>query len=131
MLSTDALESIRHFCSQKPNIVAAYLFGSQATGRDRQKSDIDLALLVRKALDPMERIDMETALSNILGRDVDLIVFDQVSPLLQHQILKYGRLIFEADQSERVRQEVWARRAYLDSAFLYRKLNRDVVHGRH
>ena len=79
----------------------------------------------------MERIDMETALSNILGRDVDLIVFDQVSPLLQHQILKYGRLIFEADQSERVRQEVWARRAYLDSAFLYRKLNRDVVHGRH
>jgi len=129
MLSTESLNSLRHFCAQSSAIAAAYLFGSRATGRNREKSDIDLALLVRNPVDPMVRVEMETALSNLLGRDVDLIIFHQVSPLLQHQILKYGRLIFEADQSERVRQEVCARRAYLDSAFLYRKLNRNFRHG--
>jgi hypothetical protein len=130
MLSTENRNTLRNFCAQHSIIAAAYLFGSCSTGRDRQKSDIDLAFFVRKALDPMERIDMETTLSNLLGRDVDLIIFDQVSSLLQHQILKYGRLIYEADPSERVRQEVFARRAYLDSAFLYRKLNRKTLHGR-
>ena len=71
--------------------------------------------------------EMETSLSNLLHRDVDLVIFDQGSPLLQHQFLKYGRLIYDAEPSERVRQEVCARRAYLDSAFLYRKLNRQWI----
>lgn len=130
MLSTESLNTLRNFCAQHSIIAAAYLFGSCSTGRDRQKSDIDLAFMVRQQLGSMERVEMETALSNLLGRDVDLIIFDQVSSLLQHQILKYGRLIYEADPSERVRQEVFARRAYLDSAFLYRKLNRNPLHGR-
>jgi len=130
VLSTESLHTLRNFCAQHSIIAAAYLFGSCSTGRDRQKSDIDIALLVKNPVDPMKRVEMETALSNLLGRDVDLIIFDQVSSLLQHQILKYGRLIYEADPTERVRQEVFARRAYLDSAFLYRKLNRNVHHGR-
>ena len=32
---------------------------------------------------------METALSNMLHRDVDLVIFGQSSPLLRHQILKF------------------------------------------
>jgi len=130
MLIADDIENIRTFFSSRSNIVAATIFGSVATGKERHKSDVDLAMMVRHEIEPMERVDMETALSNLLGRDVDLIIFHQVSALLQHQVLKYGQLIYEADPKERVRQEVLARRAYLDSAFLYRKLNRNVHHGR-
>ena len=72
---------------------------------------------------------METALSNLLHRDVDLVVFGQVTPLLQHQILKYGRLVYEADVRDRVRQEIVARRHYLDGEFLYRKLGKSRIHG--
>ena len=63
---------------------------------------------------------METSLSNILRKDVDLVIFGEATPLLQHQILKYGDLIYERDPKERTRQEVSARREYLDTTFLYR-----------
>jgi hypothetical protein len=68
----------------------------------------------------MERVQLETSLSNFLGKDVDLIIFGEATPLLQHQILKYGCLIYERDPKERMRQEIAARREYLDTTFLYR-----------
>jgi hypothetical protein len=70
----------------------------------------------------MARIEMETELSNLLRRDVDLVVFGWAPSLLQHQILKYGRLIYEADRGERVRQEVAARRDYLDTKSLHKEI---------
>jgi hypothetical protein len=55
-----------------------------------------------------------------MNRDVDLVIFGDASPLLKHQILKYGHLVFESDHKERVRQEVAARREYFDSLTLYK-----------
>ncbi len=110
-------------------IVAAYVFGSTATGKERRSSDIDVAIMVRGSMNGFARVELETALSNLLGKDVDLVIFDRATPLLQHQILKYGRLIYEADARERVRQEVVSRRRYLDSLFLYRIIARDKTHG--
>jgi len=48
-------------------IVAAWLFGSQATGRARPDSDVDIALLTEEPLNSQQRlsiqIDLEEALS--------------------------------------------------------------------
>jgi hypothetical protein len=55
-----------------------------------------------------------------MGKDVDVVIFNEGTPLLQHQILKYGLLVYEMDPKERVRQEVISRREYLDSQFLYK-----------
>ena len=71
-------------------------------------------------MDGFERATMETQLANLAGKDVDLVVFGNASPLLQHQVLKYGVLIYEGDFRERVRQEVGARRDYLDTRYLYK-----------
>jgi predicted nucleotidyltransferase len=100
--------------------VAIYIFGSVATARNRSGSDIDVAIMVRGQVKGMERVQLETSLSNILRKDVDLIIFGEATPLLQHQILKYGYLIYERDPKERTRQEVAARREFLDTTFLYR-----------
>jgi hypothetical protein len=129
MLAEHEIEAIKHFAEERRDIVAVYVFGSVATGRDRRGSDVDLAVMVRGSLPGMERIEMETALSNLLHRDVDLVVFGLATPLLQHQVLKCGRLVHESDARERVRQEVAARRHYLDGAFLYKKLGSVKSHG--
>lgn len=129
MLTEDEIAEIRAFVLERSVLVAVYIFGSVATGRNRPRSDIDLAVMVRGSLSGMERVEMETALSNIMHRDVDLVVFSQATPLLQHQILKYGRLIHEVDTRERIRQEVLARSRYLDSAFLYKKIGKGKNHG--
>ena len=107
---------------RRKNIAAVYIFGSTATGRDRRGSDIDLAIIVKKAIARRERLRLEADLSGRLRRDVDLVVFGQAAPLLQHQILKYGRLVCENDPAERVRQEVRARAEYLDTRRLFREL---------
>ena len=122
MLTIDDIEKIRGFAIGRKVVVAIYIFGSAATGKDRPGSDIDLAVMVASAFSGMARVEMETVLSNLLCRDVDLVVFGQTAPLLQHQILKYGRLIYEAAPRERILQEVGARRHYLDTAFLYKKM---------
>lgn len=115
-------EKIIKFFENFPNLVAIYIFGSIVLGTQREKSDIDIALMVKGVIPPMDRINLETSLSNELKKDVDLIIFTDASPLLQHQILKYGYLIYEADPKERVKQEVFSRRQYLDTKKLYKAI---------
>jgi len=69
---------------------------------------------LEKDKEPWLRIDMERELSVAVGADVDLVIFSQASSLLQHEVLRTGVLIYEADADERIRQEVLARRRYLD-----------------
>ena len=59
---------------------------------------------------------------------VEVIVFDQSTPLMQHKVLKYGILIYEGDSHERVRQEVVARYDYFDCQRLHKEL-RVSSHG--
>jgi predicted nucleotidyltransferase len=107
---------------RRKQIAAVYLFGSTATGRNCRGSDLDLAIVTKKAISGRKRLKLEADLSSRLRRDVDLVVFGQASPLLQHQILKYGRLICENDPAERVRQEVRARAEYMDTRHLFREI---------
>jgi len=116
----DLCRRINNFARGHVEIVAIYIFGSIATAKNRDGSDIDVAIMFRSPIKGMERVQLETSLSNLLERDVDLIVFEEASPLLQHQILKYGCLVYESDPKERVRQEVVARREYLDTTVLYK-----------
>jgi predicted nucleotidyltransferase len=116
----DRFRAIINFAKRYVDIVAIYIFGSTATAKNRSRSDIDMAIMVRRRMKSSERVQMETSLSNLLKKDVDLIIFGEASPLLQHQILKSGRLVYEKDPKARVRQEVAARCEYLDTTFLYK-----------
>jgi uncharacterized protein len=129
VISASVVEKIEKFAESNYMIVAAYVFGSSAAGKERPKNDIDVAIMIRGSMGGFERVRMETELSNVLGKDIDLVVFSRVSPLFQHQILKYGRIVYEADARERIRQEVMSRRDYLDSLALYRLLGKDKPDG--
>jgi predicted nucleotidyltransferase len=116
----DLCRTIINFARRYGNIVAIYVFGSTAAAKNRSGSDIDLAIMFRGWVNSIERVQLETSLSNLLKRDVDLVIFGKASPLLQHQILKNGRLVYEGDPKERVRQEVAARCEYLETTALYK-----------
>ena len=118
----DVLEKVLDFCHEQKNIVALYIFGSTITGRNRRGSDVDLAVMVWEDITEECRVTWETLLSKLVRADVDLVVFSRSLPLLQHQILKYGRLVYERDSSERIRQEVFSRSEYLDSKELFKEI---------
>ncbi|RLG27622.1 nucleotidyltransferase domain-containing protein [Methanosarcinales archaeon] len=115
-------EQVSFFAQKHKEIIAVYLFGSIATGRNKLDSDIDIAIMVNIKVSGLTRIAWETRLSELTGKDVDLIIFGQSGALLRHQILKYGKLLYEKDFHDRVEQEVRARTEYLDTRCLYQKL---------
>jgi predicted nucleotidyltransferase len=112
--------AVTAFLRSRPEVQAAYIFGSLLTGRSRPDSDVDIAVLVSDKIMRRDhfryRLELITSLMPILGRDdVDLILLNQAPPLLAHRVLKKGRLVFERSASTRVAFQVRTVNRYLDT----------------
>ncbi len=74
-----------------------YLFGSEAEGRARPDSDVDLAFLSERALDPVVVFDVAQDLATALHRDVDLVDLSRASTVLRAQVIGRGRVLHSGD----------------------------------
>jgi predicted nucleotidyltransferase len=119
---------VEDFATSHPDIAAVYLFGSHATGRQRKRSDLDLGVLFNKEIDGFERIDLETELSNLLKKDVDLIDMRKSGPFLRHQIYKYGKMIYLDGTDFPFLFRAASIRDYLDTNYL-RRVRRAYLYG--
>jgi hypothetical protein len=72
-----------------PNVKFALIFGSHARGRARTDSDLDLAVYFNRPPVGLDHLDLLSELSDLAGREVDLVVLNRASALLRHQVLKY------------------------------------------
>ena len=86
------------------SIVAAYLFGSVATGSSRPESDLDIALLLEE---PVSRLDRKSLLQNLypplcraLRADVHLLFLNDASYLARTQVFSKGKLLYSRDQEQ-------------------------------
>jgi predicted nucleotidyltransferase len=99
----DLLSRLREAFRTEPNVELAVLFGSTATGRDHDGSDIDVLVGVT---DPgVGRLaEMAERLSRRLGREVQVVRLADAeqSPVLMDDILRDGRVIAD-------RGELWER----------------------
>jgi predicted nucleotidyltransferase len=93
---------------------AAWLFGSEAKGTATARSDVDVAVMLEKALDIDRRIDMTDAISASLGRQVDLVDIERSSPILMHQVLRDGLLLLDLDRFRRLMYECTVPSRYRD-----------------
>jgi predicted nucleotidyltransferase len=115
------------FAADAAGIVAVYLFGSVARGTAGARSDVDLAILYRKAPEPALAglpLDVEAALEARLGLPVQAIALNTAPVDLVHRVLRDGRLLLEADPSARIRFEVKARNEYFDLEPILRRYRR-------
>ena len=116
--------SIARSVSRRPEVLAAYVFGSTVTARARADSDIDVAVLVdesvRRSRMLAYRLDLMADLGAALHRrDVDIVVLNEAPPLLAHRVLSRGKLLFERSRSARVRFQVRTAARYLDLVPMY------------
>jgi uncharacterized protein len=102
MVEATKLQEVAAELDRRFGLEVLYLYGSQATGRDRAGSDVDLGALFRRSPSPAELFDAGGVLATLLGRDVDLVDLDRVSPILVRQVLKHGRVIHEAAPARRI-----------------------------
>jgi len=77
------------------------LFGSQATGKTRTESDIDIAVLSdRKVISPEYKFEVWEAFLWFFKRaDVDVIMMNHVPSLLGYRIAITGQVLYESRPS--------------------------------
>ena len=102
----------------RAEVRAALIFGSQVTGRARQDSDIDIAVLLDAPPLPSERKEQLRTLLEALGSSlrmdrVDLVLLNEAPSKLAFQVLKHGRVVFARDPIElhRFRVRTYSRHA--------------------
>ena len=85
-------------------IVSAYLFGSEAEGRSHRESDVDIGVLLDRAVfaTARERFDQRVILSSRLagvlgGRSVDVVILNDAPPHLARSIVTRGRRLVCSD----------------------------------
>ena len=101
--STSA-RTVSRVVSHRPEIQAAYIFGSVAHGRTHPDSDIDIAVLLGRRLPDSRALSYRLRLGSDLGvalgrSDVQLVILNQAPPLLAHRVLSQGTLVFEDRKS--------------------------------
>ncbi|MCR4443403.1 MAG: nucleotidyltransferase domain-containing protein [Peptococcaceae bacterium] len=115
---TILLPKITEYLEEHDSISAAWLFGSAATGKLKEGSDIDIAVLFVSGLSKQERFDLRLKLAGemtrLAGRTVDVVDIQAVPLYFQHQIRKEGSLIVEKDHHYRISFDVRSRREYFD-----------------
>ncbi len=100
---------------QKYGIKLLYVFGSYAKGSNNKNSDIDIAVLVDDNYKPMYKLNMIGDLTSIFKRDdIDLVILNGASPVLRHQVIKYGKIIYEESLEEKVIFEAKVLSVYMD-----------------
>lgn len=127
-MATPIEKQLRNFFQEQPaNIVAAYLFGSQARGTARDGSDVDVAVLF--AQDPPRTfeglpLDLESELERFLGLPVQVVSLNHAPADLIHRVLRDGILLLDRDRSKRIRFEVRSRNEYFDLLPILRRYRR-------
>ncbi len=117
MLSEPELNALRQALRADDTVILAYLFGSQAQGRSRKTSDVDVAIQTASSDNEIRQtIALTKTLEQALGRPVDVTLVDVrgTSPRLLNQILRHGQLLYADDEETRVDFETAARSKYFD-----------------
>jgi len=101
---------IRQFFADKKEVVAVYLYGSQAKRMATAKSDVDLAVLFRKPAGSSRcLLELGVALQKLLGNiiQVDLReVHLSTSSVFLGEVISTSEVIFCRDEAARINFEV-------------------------
>lgn len=129
------IEKLTNIFKNYPYIASAYIFGSYLTGRIGPMSDVDIALLLKdNAPKGRELIHEEDYLSyritEALGiKEVDLIDLNKQGLIFQHNVLRSGRLIYDADPTFRIRYVTQVISNYCDFELTLRFMNKYYFEG--
>lgn len=109
------------FCEER-GIDLMVLFGSYASGKGGDGSDIDVALKMRDGVET-SKLALIAALTDFFEKgEIDLVVLTRdTDPVLLHEIFSEGRLLYEACPGLFHNERLRAWKLYLDTEKLRRR----------
>lgn len=113
-------EEIESVFEELEGIELAYLFGSMVEGGVGKLSDIDFAVYLSEeaaesSLD--KEIEIYKKLSGLVGEEMDIVVMNNSSKLMNYNIVKNGELLYKSSDSVKVNFESDVMRKYLDMKY--------------
>lgn len=110
--------------AQYPQLIAAYLFGSQVEAGNHADSDIDIALVVSDDFDFLKKYNVPLIISSkletIIGNKVDVVIFNKMDPLFKTEIRTKGKLIYLKDAEKLKKVLFKARKEFEDYLELHK-----------
>ena len=78
---------------KKHGVKRAAIFGSVARGEASRKSDIDFLIEFKGKKSLLDLVGLKLELQESLGRDVDILTYKSIHPLLKEKILAEQEVI--------------------------------------
>lgn len=116
----EVVGKLKRFFAHHPGVRLVYLFGSVARGRQMEESDADVAVLFDEGYTYEAVVSLNGALSDLLRREVDLVVLNDCNPLVAKSATQ-GILVWSRSGVEPLYFRAWADReahdwaAFIDS----------------
>lgn len=95
----DVIKKCKNILMGYENIIFAYIFGSYVQGEMRTNSDVDIAIYLSEKIDTETYLKIKAELSEILKKEIDLIILNDATPLLKYQIYKNNILLFTCSKT--------------------------------
>ena len=116
-------QKITDYFADKNEVIAVYLFGSYAAGKEMPLSDIDLALFFESSnkealIEKRDRYLLE--LGRLLRKDIHLVIMNNTGEEMLKQVFSNGKclLINDAEKHDRLKTTMFIKMAEFD---YYRK----------
>ena len=119
----DQLTTLGAILEAEPTVRFAYLFGGAGRRDLRPLSDVDVAVYLDDAVDPVSaRLDLINVVASHLGTDeIDLVVLNRAPTALTGRILQTRRVIVDKEPFLRHRFESLELRKFLDFRIFERR----------
>jgi predicted nucleotidyltransferase len=94
---------LKQYFKDKPEVIAVYLFGSQATGEKKRSSDVDVGILLNtkdRATELEKRNQYMVDLADILRKEIHPIILNSAGEELMRQIFAKGACILIKNQKK-------------------------------
>jgi len=98
----------------------ALVFGSAATGCPAPASDLDLAVMFPRPLEPEERLALAAEIAALVRREVDLVDLRRAGTIVKMQVLRHGRPVVVNDPAALRRFAMYTPLEYHDFKILRR-----------
>lgn len=94
------LNSFNNIFMKNKKIVFVYVFGSFVS--KGTYNDIDFAIYLSDGeIDTFEYLDLKRELMDISSKEIDIVILNEVSPIIKHEVFRYGiRLFSRNDEIE-------------------------------
>jgi len=124
------LKKLSDYFRRQPNVIVAYLHGSYARGIARAASDVDIAVLFSRMPDFFEISRLQTELSEIAKKEVDLSILNNASPIFARQVLEKGVEVYCRVSREKNKFILKTLNEYDDLKYYRQQIEKNILKGR-